>query len=99
METHREVSYMSEGHKIFRVITVRDPKGEVILLFELEIALHDILPTEVWLHVGTYREMGNPGNVANIRVWEKVKGNWPQIWRAIVKIAMENGWVAWWSEE
>lgn len=90
---------MSEDDKPFRVVRVRDPKGEAILLFELEIALHNALPTEVWLHVGTYREFGGPHNVANIRVWGKVKRNWPQIWRAIVQIAMEKGWVAWWSEE
>lgn len=90
---------MSEDDKPFRVVRVRDPKGEVVLLFELEMELHDILPTEVWLHVGTYREIGSPGNVANIRVWEKVKRNWPQIWRGVVQIAIEKGWVAWWSEE
>lgn len=37
---------MSEGDKPFRVVRVRDPKGEEVLLFDLDTELNRLL--DVW---------------------------------------------------
>ena len=46
-----------------------------------------------------YREKGGPMSEACIRMKDRewIVKNWPQIWRAIVQMAMRHGWIAWWE--
>ena len=71
VEAHREVSYMSKGDKPFRVVRVRDPKGEVAFLFEIDRELGRYLDVWYWLNMTVYREKGSPKNEASIRIKDK----------------------------
>ena len=99
VEAHREVSYMSEDGKPFRVVRVRDPKGKDVLLFEIDLELGRLLDVWYWLSMYVYREKGHPRSVASIRIKDKegIENIWPQMWRAIVQMAIRHGWVAWWE--
>ena len=68
-------------------------------MFEIDRELGRYLDVWYWLNMTVYREKGSPMNEASIRIKDKegIENIWPQMWRAIVQMAMRHGWIAWWE--
>ena len=91
---------MSEGERFpvwdLYTIKVRFGNGKKLENLQVDAELHELLPLDVWRSIGVYTYQDKVHDIdLLVMVNENQEKNFMQIWRAMVKEAMEHGWVIW----